>query len=520
MSNLILAYDIGTASLKTALFDDKLNLIENSSASYEIKYPQDGWAEQNPLDYWKAIKKTTGDILKRDKNYRSSIMGLSFACQMNCTIPVDRNGKPLMNTISWLDTRASEVTKAFSKGFFKVSGYPLAKIIRFLRITGGGPGFNGKDPISHILWIKKHRPQIYKQTYKFLSVKDFVIQKCTNNFVISRDLAHTSWLMDTRKGKFEWSQSILEKYGIDGNKLPEIKKLTEHVGTLTKNAAKTLGLNKEIPIISGGGDLVSTAIGAGSIENNQFALCLGTAAWIATHTDKRKLDLKHYIGPICAYGSKYLCISKQETGATCLDWAKNNLFKEKILQLKEEGTNIYQYLDSLIKDSPPGANEIIFTPWMFGERSPVNNPNIRAGFHNLSLNHKRVDLLRAIYEGVGYNLLWSLKELQNLAGETDSIRIIGGGAKSNIWCQIIADILNKSIFQLKNPELAGVKGAAIIGLVGLDLLESFSDAIPFLPIKKQYYPNPAHQNIYSKLFKAFLSFYEKNEDIFQFLHSS
>jgi xylulokinase len=325
--------------------------------------------------------------------------------------------------------------------------------------------------------------------------------------------------MDTRKGKFEWSESILDEYGIDFRKLPQIIKLTDQVGTLSESAAKNLGLKSGIPLISGGGDLVSTAIGAGAIKNDQFALCLGTAAWIATHTEKRKIDLKHYIGPICSYKNKYLCISKQETGSVCLDWVKNHLFKEKNTQLNKENKNIYKFLDSLIGKSPPGANGIIFTPWMFGERSPVNNPNIRAGFHNLSLNHNRADFLRAVYEGVGYNLLWSLKELENLAGTTDSIRITGGGAKSDVWCQILANILNKSIMQLANPELGGVRGAAIIGLVGLDIFSNFSDIVNLIKFKKKYQPQPAHHKVYSKQFQAFLSFYEKNEDIFDFLNS-
>jgi len=205
----------------------------------------------------------------------------------------------------------------------------------FLKITGGAPGFNGKDPISHILWMKEVNPEMYEKTHKFLSVKDFIIHKCTNKAVTSRDLGNTSWMMDSNPDQFVWSNKILNKYKIDKEKLPEIRKSTEIAGKLTNEASNELKLKSGIPVFVSSGDLTSAAIGAGTIFDNRLVICLGTADWVAAHTSQRVKDLIHYTGCISSSQENYLCISKQETGATCLDWIAERMFIGEMERYKE-----------------------------------------------------------------------------------------------------------------------------------------------------------------------------------------
>jgi xylulokinase len=514
----ILTHDLGTSGNKAVIFDLNLEIISQIKINYPLFFPKAGWAEQNAEDYWDAVKKATIALLQQNNIPPDDILALILDCQMNCTIPIDNKGDPLMNSISWLDTRAASITQKFSKGLLKISGYGLKNILMFLKITGGAPGFNGKDPISHLLWIKENNPEIYKKTYKFLSVKDFIIYKCTRNAVTSRDLGNTAWMMDSNPGKFEWSEKILSKFKIDKEKLPDIKKSTEIAGELTNETAKELNLKNGIPVFVGSGDLTSAAIGSGGILDNKLIICLGTADWVAAHTSKRVKDIAHYTGCISSAQENYLCISKQETGATCLDWIIQQMFKNELDKYKENSDEFFLYLDSIIERTEIGSKNLIFTPWMFGERAPINDPNVRGGFYNLSLEHTRKEILRAVYEGVAFNIKWSLIYLEKLLGKSDEINCIGGGVKSEVWCQILADVLERKVVQMNSPDLAAAKGSAIISMVGLGILNKFSDAIPLVKIKNIFIPNADNKKLYNRLFNEYIYLYKRNKKMFKNLN--
>jgi len=513
----ILAYDIGTTGAKGTLFDLNLKPLSQAYESYPLIYPKPGWAEQDPEDFWKAIVNTTNTILNKFVFDRKEIAALIFTCQMACTIPVDIQGKPLMKCISWLDTRASELIRTSMKGVIKYKGMSLKKILFFKKHSGGGPGKNGKDVLSHYMWIKKNEPDIYEKTFKFLSVKDYIIFKCTNNAITSKDLAHTAWLKDPKTD--EYSQAIIEFTGIDIEKLPDIKKSTDIAGKLTTLAAKELNLEPEITVFVGSGDLTSVATGSGGIRNNQFIICLGTADWVATHIPERKIDIPHYTGTIDSAQDNYLYISKQETGAACFNWVIDQLFKDLTIKYEGNSSELYKQLDLIVEQTPAGSKQLIFIPWMFGERSPINNSEVRGGFLNLSLEHTRNELLRAVYEGIAYNLKWSLDPMEKKIVKCKEINLIGGAANSDIWCQILADVLNKDIHKVKNPNLGGTRGSAIIAMVGLGILNQFSDAIPLIDIEKTFKPNPENREVYLKLFSEFEKIYKNTKKMFKNLNS-
>ncbi len=514
----IITYDLGTTGNKAALFDIQLNLISQYKVDYPIYYPKKGWAEQEAEDYWNSMIETTKKIINQSKINTDDVKALICDCQMNCTVPISKTGDPLMRCINWLDTRAANITKKFRKGLIKVSGFGLRKLLMFIKITGGAPGINGKDPISHILWIKERKPDLYRDTYKFLSVKDFVVFKCTNNAITSRDLANTSWLMDTNQDVLDWSEKILNKLDIDKEKLPEIKKSTEIAGELTQEAASELGLISGIPVFVGSGDITSAAIGSGAILENDIHICLGTADWVAAHTKERKKDLLHYTGSICSAKDDYLCLSKQETGAACLDWARDNVFTGELDKYGDDKVALYTFLDEIVQKSPPGSKNLLFAPWLFGERSPLNDPDVRGGFYNLSLDHTRSELLRSIYEGVAFNIRWALEYVEKLVGTSNSINIIGGGALSDVWCQILADILDREIVKMREPNLGSTRGSAVIALVGLGEIQRFSDAVSLIKVEQKFSPQTENQPTYDKLYDEFLKIYKRNKKMFKTLN--
>jgi xylulokinase len=239
---------------------------------------------------------------------------------------------------------------------------------------------------------------------------------------------------------------------------------------------------------------------------------------VASHTDKRLKDLLNYTGSISSVQDKYLCISKQETGAACLNWIIDQMFQKEKEEYKENLNQLYTHLDEMVEITDAGSKNLLFTPWMFGERSPLNDSNVRAGFYNLSLDHNRADILRAVYEGVAFNIKWALTVVEKLIGVNKSLNFIGGGAKSNIWCQILADITEREIKQVKYPSLSAIRGSAIIALIALGLFDDFAEVNSLIKIKKTYQPNINNKDVYNKLFAEFLKIYKRNKSMFNNLN--
>jgi xylulokinase len=508
----ILAHDTGTSSNKAVLVGLDGEIIGHASADYQVVYPRRGYAEQSPMDWWNAVTKTTSEILKTTKIKPPDIAAIIFTTQMSGTLPVNSEGEPLTPCLIWLDTRAKEQAERMSRGIIKVAGYDLFTLIKFLRITGGIYGHAGKDPICKILWLKEKEPKIYAETYKFLDCKDYLIYKCTGNFVTSRDCANVWWMMDTRKGRFTWSDSILKKYGITKSKLPEIMKSTDVAGKLTSKAASEMDLCEGIPVIVGAGDVASAATGSGAIKEKKLHAYIGTSSWLGCHLSERKKDLFHYIGSICSANPEmYLCVAEQETAGACLDWLKNTLFPE-------DREDIYGIINETAAKVEPGAKGLIFTPWLFGERAPIDDPTVRGGFYNLSLEHSREHMIRAVLEGVALNLKWALGYMEKLSEKAESINIIGGGAMLDAWCQIFADALGRRIKLVHDPKEAGARGAAIIAMVALGYLGSFEEAEKLVKIDKVYEPNPKNVPVYERIFREFKSIYKNNKKMYRRLN--
>ncbi|MFX0072246.1 MAG: FGGY-family carbohydrate kinase [Candidatus Hermodarchaeota archaeon] len=254
------------------------------------------------------------------------------------------------------------------------------------------------------------------------------------------------------------------------------------------------------------------------MNEKQLVVCLGTADYAAAHISEPKKNIAYYTGSIYSAQNNYLCISKQETGAACLDWIIYQMFKGEVEKFENNPNELYEFLNSTVEESDVGAKNLIFTPWMYGERSPINDSNVRGGFYNLNLDHKRADLLRAVYEGVAYNVKWGLTYVERLVGKSKQINAVGGGCKSDIWCQILADVIEKNVNKVVEPDLACNRGLAIIVMVSLGKLNDFSDAIPLIQIEKTFNPNPDTKKVYKKIFREFTKIYERNLKMFENLN--
>ena len=301
--------------------------------------------------------------------------------------------------------------------------------------------------------------------------------------------------------------------GIRPDQLSEIKTSASIVGPLTEEAARKTNLNPGTPIINGAGDLSAAALGSGAIEEGELHVCVGTSGWVAGHYAKRKVDIPHYTGCVgSAWPEKYyLGMAHQETAGICLEWLKNKVLYHQE-QLKKEGhvDEVYEILDQLAAGVEPGAEGLMFTPWMYGERCPIDDDHVRAGLFNIGLNHAREHIIRAVFEGIGFNLRWAMETLENLYSKVGELRIIGGGAKSDVWCQIISDITNRTIQRVKDPQMAGAKGVALLASMTLGYIESYIEIKKYIKVDRAFTPLPENRNLYDGLFKEYKNIYFQN----------
>jgi xylulokinase len=527
---LILAYDLGTTATKAVLVSKECEFLSSAVEEYETLFPQQGFAEHNPDDWWRTLVSTTKRLIEETNTKPDDIAALTFSSQMQGLLPVNEQGSPLMNCMIWLDARGAEYVKKLWP-WPRVMGYNPYRLFRkFLKITGGAPGLAGKDQIPKILWFKDKHPEIYDKTHRFLDVKDYLIFRLTGKMITSTDLAFVWWLLDTRKKdgipKNEWSETLCKIYKIDMRKLPEIRKPTEIIGNLIDKAAEELGLSIETPVICGAGDMTTAAIGSGAVLDGELHCQIGTSGWIGGHVSKREVDIFRYTGCVgSAFPDHYyLVMGHQEIAGAALEWVKNSLlyFKEELED--KEKKHIYEIFDELVADCKPGAKakggtNLIFMPWLFGERCPLDDDHVRGGLINLSLDHDRRHLLRATFEGVALNARWALETVENLYSPVQSLSIIGGGAKSDVWCQIYADVMNRRINRVKNPQEAGALGAAIIAKMALGELLEIKEIKRFCHFDKEFSPNQENRELYDHLFEEFKNLYKQNKKWFKRMNS-
>ena len=521
----ILAIDHGTSGPKPAIVSVYGEVIDWVLKEVPLHLPEPGAAEQDPQDWWRGIVEGSKELIAKRKVDPNDIIAVCNTSQWSGTVPIDENGKELMNCIIWMDTRGAEQMRKLHKGLIQVSGYNLFKILKWVKITGGGPTLSGKDSIAHVLWIKENHPEIYERTYKFLEPQDWVNFKLSGQIASSEATIQMHWMTDIRDiNNIKYSKKLIKKLKLDPNKFPEIIKTTDVVGTVTKEFAQTVGLSSDVKVIAGAPDLHTATIGSGAVEDYKTHFCIGTSDWLLCQFPFKKVDIFHNMGTApSGIPGKYMLLNEQEIAGGALSFLRDNILYHKDELLKEEQVpDVYKIFDKIVEATPPGAHNLIFTPWLFGERAPIDDHTVRGGIYNISLDTTREHLIRAIFEGVAYNIKWLLiyvekfieKWVQKNQPELikdekiiPELNIIGGGAKSDVWCQIFADVLDRKVKQVKNPIQANARGAAFIASVGLGYVK-WEDIPKYTEIAQVFEPNPANRELYDNLFEEFLRIYK------------
>lgn len=512
----VLTIDLGTSGPKVALISVYGKVVGNEFNATPIILLAGGGAEQDPEGWWNAIMSATKRLLAKKLVPVDDIIAVSATTQWSGTVPVDKEGNHLMNAIIWMDCRGHDAMDHIFNAPFKISGYPIARLIKWLRISGGGPALSGKDSISHILWLKKDCSDIYKKTYKFLEPKDYINLRLTGKIAATYDSILLHWVTDNRNpSHVVYDDSLLKLTGLEREKLPDLIRAVDILGTLKKDVADDLGLKPDTPVIGGTPDVPSACVGSGAVRNYEGHLYIGTSSWISAHVPFKKTDVFHGIGSFPSpIPGLYMILNEQECAGKCLTWLRDNvLYHQDELLMEGKVPDIFKYLDQTISRVPPGANNVIFTPWLYGERTPVDDCHIRSSLFNLSLENTREDMARAIFEGVAFNQKWLLTHLENFMGRPfEYLNFIGGGANSDVWSQILADVLERPIRQVAGPIYANGRGAAFLASIALGYIK-VEDIPDLIEIKTEYKPNPEAVKIYREIFAEFLNLYKVHKKI-------
>ena len=517
----ILAIDLGTSGAKSALVSTHGEVIDYEFEETRLILLPNGGAEQRPDEWWDAIIKSSKRVLGKKHVPVNDIIAVSCTTQWSGTVAVDQNGHYLMNAVIWMDSRGNRYIKEITDGFLKIAGYGIFKMIRWVHMTGGAPEHSGKGPLAHILYIKNELPDIYKKTYKFLEPKDYINLRFTGTFSASFDSISLHWLTDNRDiSNVTYNDRLIKMSTLDREKFPDLKRATDILGPIRKEVAEDLGLNKDTMVVVGTPDVQSAAIGSGAVRDFEGHLYIGTSSWLTCHVPFKKTDIFHNIASLpSAIPKRYFIANEQETAGACLTYLRDNiLYHKDELLVDAQLPDVYKIFDTIVENVSAGSGKVIFTPWLYGERTPVEDGFVRSGIFNQSLNTTREHLVRAVYEGVAYNSRWLLRYVEKfIRRRLDTLNMIGGGANSNVWCQIHADVLGRTVRQVKEPIESNLRGAALLASVALGHIQ-FHQIPELVQIANTYTPNTKNQEIYDELFREFLNIYKYNRRIYRRLN--
>ncbi len=506
----VLAVDLGTGGPKVGVVSATGRIVGHAAAPVALHLLDGGGAEQDPDEWWSAICAAAHRALATAGIPPESIVAVGCTSQWSGTVAVGVDGRPLMRAVIWMDSRGNRAIRRVAGGPLNVLGYDPRKILRWVQVTGGAPGLSGKDPVAHILFIRDAFPDVYRDTATFLEPVDYLNLRLTGRTCASFDSIAAHWVTDNRSiDRVAYDDRLLEVTGLDRAKLPELVPPGTVIGQLSRLAASELGLPAGLPVSVGSGDVHSAVFGSGAVADFEAHLYIGTSSWISAHVPFKKTAPTSNVASIpAALAGKYVIVDEHETAGACLTFIRDNL------GLADD----FEAMEAMVASVGPGCGRVLFTPWLNGERSPVDDHTLRGGFHNLSLSTTRPQMVRAVYEGVAFNSRWLLDAVEKFAGRPfPSLAFIGGGANSDQWAQIHADVLGREIRQVADPVLANVRGAAFIAMVALGLVR-VDQIAGMVEVRRTFSPDRTARPEYDLLFEEFVTLYRQTKGIYKRLN--
>ncbi len=457
--NYLIGADIGTSGTKTVLFDTAGNVVSSATVEYPLYQPQNGWAEQDPADWWDAVARTIQTVVKESGVDAGDIKGIGLSGQMHGLVMLDENGQVLRRSIIWCDQRTAKECDEITA---KVGAKRLIEITANPALTG--------FTASKILWVRNNEPEIYAKCRHILLPKDYVRYMLTGEFATEVSDASGMQLLDVPNRC--WSDEVLEKLEIDKSMLAKVYESPEVTGYVTAEVAKLTGLKEGTPVVGGAGDNAAAAVGTGVVVDGKAFTTIGTSGVVFAHTSNLSIDPKGRVHTFCcAVPGCWHVMGVTQGAGLSLKWYRDNFCAAEMQTAEGMGVDPYYLMDKQAERVPIGCNKLLYLPYLMGERTPHLDPDCRGVFFGLSAIHTRRDLLRAVMEGVTYSQRDSVEILREMGVTIDEMLACGGGGSSPLWRQMLADVFGCEVSTVASKEGPAL-GVAILAGVGAGVYES------------------------------------------------
>lgn len=515
----ILAIDLGNGGPKVAAVALDGTLLAGALRGVGVTIHADGTATQD-ADEWidatvAAVREVTAEV-PGDALHAVAITG-----QWGSSVPVGDDGEPVGPVLLWADTRGQRHVQGIVAGPLSVMGYAPHKVLPWLRITGGVPSSAGDDPTGHWQVLTHELADVGRRTRYLLEPVDYLASRLTGRVMATQASMILSWLTDNRPGAaLGYVPSLVRKSGREPSTLPPLRPTGTVQGPLLAMIAEAFGVRAGVPVISGIPDFHAAAVGSGAVAEFQSHLAISTTAWLSAPVPFKKTDIVHTIATVPGLTPELpLVINNIDTAGAALTW-----LREQVIAPRDDliggGSGIgaegaadpglppsFEELTALAAGVPAGSEGVLFAPWLAGEHSPVADKNLRAAWLNLSLRTDRAALVRSVLEGVALNVRWLFGHYSRFLGrEVAEVRILGGGAQSDLWCQIVADVLDRPVVRIADARQAQLRGVALWARVCLGEV-SLGQAAAMVPLDRTFRPDPVNRGVYDRAFTEYRKLY-------------
>ncbi len=508
-----LAIDLGTSGLKVGAVSPGGEILAHAFEAISTNFIPGGGATQNVDDWWGGIVKCTHVVLNSGAVTARDCAGIGITGQWASTVPVASDGDAAGPVMLWSDGRGGEWSRDVVGGPINFDGYSPIAALHWIRLTGGAPSPHGADPTGHALYLSSREPDVYARSAVLMEPVDYLGMRLTGRVAATQASMIASWLTDNRRsGSGGYVPSLIKKSKRDPARLPGLIQSTSILGTLLPHIAGELGLSADTPVVAGAPDLHTAWLGSGAIEPYAGHVSISTTAWISAAIPFKRTDIAHSIAsvPGLTPGS-YLIANNHETAGECLRWFRDCFLGGALGGNKRS----YEEIIEAAGQVPAGSDGVIFTPWLNGERSPADNRDVRASFLNVSITTDSATLARAVLEGVALNARWLLDYVERFAKrELSTLRILGGGAQSDLWCQIHADILNRRIERPIDPMHANLRGVGFNVAVALGDMH-LAEIPARVKIDSVFEPNPLNRQPYESSYGEFRKIFKSQKRMFR-----
>ncbi|WP_036670191.1 gluconokinase [Paenibacillus sp. HW567] len=497
----MIGVDIGTTSTKAVLFEKNGKIAAQANQGYPLHTPSPSVAEQDPEQILQAVIYTIAKVMQDSAIPPEALLFLSFSSAMHSVIAVDSAGSPLTACITWADNRSAASATRLKD---ELGGHEL-----YLRT---GTPIHPMSPITKLMWLGEEQPELFRQTYKFISIKEYIFAKLFGEYVIDHSIASSTGMFNLEN--LDWDMEALRIAGITPDRLSKPVPTTRMMQGLLPGLAEKLKVLPTTPFIVGASDGVLSNLGVGAIQPGVIAATIGTSGAIRTVVDRPLTDPKGRIFCYALTEKHWVIGGPVNNGGMLFRWVRDEFAASEVETAKRLGIDPYEVLTRIAEQVPPGSGGLLFHPYLTGERAPLWNPDARGSFFGLTMNHHKEHMIRSVLEGVIFNMYTVLLAMEEQIGQPSRILATGGFARSALWRQMMADIFGQEVVIPESFE-SSCLGAVVLGLYATGLTDSLDIVFQMIGSTHQHHPVKEHAKVYKQLLPIYISVYRSLEDQYQ-----